>query len=110
MSNTTKVEAIRLMTKALDSGLVVRVRGYGHDITLGPYQMAVVGYEKFSAFNYSSGNRYSEFFACQAEDVARWVVDRVGRGAAGKAARSALLRILPVEPLSCSQLHSEEGA
>jgi len=92
MSNTTKVEAIRLVTKALKEGLTLHVRAYGNDITAGPYHPAVQpAYEKYAGFNYSH-YRHEETYAAQASDVALWVVERVGRGAAGRAARKVLLR------------------
>lgn len=90
--NTTKVEAIRLVTRALEAGRTVHVADYGNDITAGPYHPAVQpAYEKYAAFNYSAG-RQEETYAAQASDVALWVVERVGRGSAGRAARKALLR------------------
>lgn len=89
--NTTKNEAIRLVTKALEDGHTIHVRAYGNDITAGPYHPAVQpAFEKFAAFNYSKYAKEQDFYAARAFDVAFWVVEHVGRGAAGKVARKAL--------------------
>ena len=88
-TNTTKQEAINLVAKAIEAGKVLQVCAYSGEgtLTIGP-AIKAVGPSCFAAYWYKrwQGDAREGYSL----EVADWFVERVGRGAAGKAARAVL--------------------
>lgn len=89
MANTTKTEAIRLVTAAIKAGRVLKSdcsRGF---MTCGPIFEATRP-PRYGCFLYSRTCTCGEEigWAALASDAAETFVDYCGRGAAGRAARA----------------------
>ena len=84
----TNSQAIDLLSSALTTGRILRLRGYDYDFTAGPNQTAIDGALRWSAFDYSP--RKVELFESTARDLACELVRHVGRGVAAQVARKAL--------------------
>ena len=85
-TNTTINEAVNLVVKAIEAGKVLQVRAYSGDgtLTIGP-AIKAVGPSCFGGYWYKRAQESREGSSLE---VAYWFVQRVGRGAAGKAARA----------------------
>lgn len=98
MANTTKAEAIRLVTAALAAGHILKSDCARGHMTCGPIHEATAP-PRFGCILYS---RYpsARFGGCPSGEEIGWAmlpgdaahtfVDYCGRGAAGRAARAAL--------------------
>lgn len=91
MANTTKIEAIKLVTRALKEGHILKSDCAKGHITCGPIIEATRS-PRFGCYLYTrSDPAGSEVgWACLAADAAHTFVEHTGRGAAGRAARAAL--------------------
>lgn len=96
MANTTKVQAIQLVSDALSKGAVFNLKVAAGQITCGPIHFAQ-GPKMFGCYVYGKG-RWARPDGLptghgSAQSAAATLVEYAGRGAAAKAARAYILAL-----------------